>query len=275
MAEPPQPTYLRRDRAESFGTVAEDYDRYRPSYPAALIDDLAALAPGTVLDVGCGTGKAGRLLAARGLDVLGVEVDPAMAAVARGHGLAVEVAAFESWDPAGRTFELVVCGQAWHWLDPEVAIPKAAGLLAPRRPAGTSPDRAGGYIGAGTLALFWNYDELLPDTLSAVEPVYRRLAPELLESVVLGDNRQDQRPHADLLRASGRFADVTTRTYRWDWARPAADWLRMVATHSDHLVLPAARRERLLGELAAALSREGAEVFSRYGTYAVLARVPA
>ena len=46
-----------RGRAESFGSSAERYDRYRPSYPDALIDDLARLRPATVLDVGCGTGK--------------------------------------------------------------------------------------------------------------------------------------------------------------------------------------------------------------------------
>ena len=58
--------YADRSRAESFGSVAEQYDRYRPSYPAALIDDLVAPRPADVLDVGCGTGKAAVLLAARG-----------------------------------------------------------------------------------------------------------------------------------------------------------------------------------------------------------------
>jgi tRNA1(Val) A37 N6-methylase TrmN6 len=83
--------YADRSRAESFGRVAEEYDRYRPSYPAALIDDLVALRPARVLDVGCGTGKAAVLLAERGLPVLGVEVDQQMAGVARRHGIAVVV----------------------------------------------------------------------------------------------------------------------------------------------------------------------------------------
>lgn len=62
-------------RALSFGATAEEYDRVRPSYPSALIDDLEALHPLAVLDVGAGTGKASELLAARGLDVLAVEAD--------------------------------------------------------------------------------------------------------------------------------------------------------------------------------------------------------
>src|SRR3954454_7614859 len=112
--------HANRARAESFGAVAANYDRYRPGYPETLIDDLLALRPTDVLDIGCGTGKAARQLVARGLDVLGVEIDPEMAAVARAHGLAVEVVGFEQWEPAGRTFDLIVCGQAWHWIDPRI-----------------------------------------------------------------------------------------------------------------------------------------------------------
>jgi SAM-dependent methyltransferase len=92
-----------RQRAVAFGSVADRYNRARPSYPTALIDDLMAQRPRSVLDVGCGTGTAGRLLAARECEVLGVEPDERMAAVAQSHGLAVEVTPFEMWDPKGRT----------------------------------------------------------------------------------------------------------------------------------------------------------------------------
>ena len=53
--------YQDRQRAESFGNDALRYDRARPTYPTALVDDLLAGRPGDqlrVLDVGCGTGKA-------------------------------------------------------------------------------------------------------------------------------------------------------------------------------------------------------------------------
>ena len=189
-----------RARAESFGGVADQYDRFRPSYPVALVDDLVALHPADVLDVGCGTGKAARLLVERGLHVLGVEIDPQMAAVARRHRVDVEIASFETWQPRDRRFDLITCAQAWHWVDPAVAIPKAAGLLRP----------------GGTLALFWNYDELDEPAQAAMDDVYRKYAPELLRSVVNGGNRQTDRPHVDDLEASGLFASVRTVTYRWE-----------------------------------------------------------
>lgn len=41
-----------RARAESFGSVAAQYDSYRPTHSDALLDDLAALGPAQVHDVG-------------------------------------------------------------------------------------------------------------------------------------------------------------------------------------------------------------------------------
>lgn len=136
-------------RACSFGEDAVAYDRARPAYPEALVDDLMAPGPRRVLDVGCGTGKAGRMFAARGCDVLGVEPDERMAAVARTHGLAVETVSIERWDSAGRTFDLVVSGQAWHWIDPQRALPRVVAALAAR----------------GRIAVFWNHSShrSLPD----------------------------------------------------------------------------------------------------------------
>ena len=70
---------------------------------------MASLDVGTVLDAGCGTGRVAVELARQGLDVVGVDADPAMLAVAR------ERAPLISWVEAdlvdvdlGRTFEAVV-----------------------------------------------------------------------------------------------------------------------------------------------------------------------
>ena len=246
-----------RARAESFGGVAEQYEQFRPSYPAALVDDLVALHPRNVLDIGCGTGKAARLLAERGLHVLGVEIDPLMAAVARRHGLDVEVSSFETWQSQGRHFDLITSAQAWHWVDPAVAIPKAAALLRP----------------GGTLALFWNYDELDGPAQAAMDDVYRKYAPELLRSVVNGGNRQTDRPHVDELEASGLFASVRKSTYRWERTYSRAEWVGLVGTHSDHLRLDAARRSALLDALGATIDALGGTLASHYVTYSAFARV--
>ena len=76
------PSHADRPRRLVFGEVAGLYDRARPGYPASLIDDLVRWAqPGArALEIGAGTGKATRLLAARGVSVLGIEPSAEMAA---------------------------------------------------------------------------------------------------------------------------------------------------------------------------------------------------
>ncbi len=252
------PVYTDRDRAESFGGVADQYDRFRPSYPPALVDDLAALNPAAVLDIGCGTGKAGRLLAERGLSVLGIEIDPKMAAVAQRHGIDVEVASFEAWEPNGRRFDLITCAQAWHWVDPGVGAPKAAELLRP----------------GGTLALFWNHDELEPSVQHALDAVYRRYAPELLRPAGRDAGRRADERHARMLEASGRFAAVDVRRYSWRLSYPRAEWVGVLGTHSDHLRLDDGRRTALLAAVGAALDALGGTIEARFSTSAILATVP-
>lgn len=107
----PEP-HLARKMAESFGIDPERYDRTRPRYPGALVDRIVAASPGPdFLDVGAGTGISARQFQAAGRAVLGVEPHARMADFARRTGVETEVARFETWDPAGRTFDAVVAGQ--------------------------------------------------------------------------------------------------------------------------------------------------------------------
>ena len=140
-------------------------NRARPSYPPVLVYLLVEDGPRRALDVGCGTGKAGRLLFERGIEALGVEVDERMAAVSRRHGLTVDVAPFERWNPEGRRFPLLVSGQAWHWVDPVKGAAKAVEVLSP----------------GGMWAAFWNQDEagLEPPIRERIDRVYAQHCPEL------------------------------------------------------------------------------------------------
>jgi SAM-dependent methyltransferase len=241
-----------RRRAHSFGEDPETYHRERPSYPRALIDELMAGEPHRVLDVGCGTGKAGSLLAARGCTVLGVEPDERMAAVARRHGLEVELAKFEEWDPAGRRYDRVVSGQAWHWVDPAGGARAAAAAL--RR--------------GGRLAVFGNRSTYDPETQAAIDDVYGRLAPQMLEesgSPVIP--RSDPYPlHADAIAAGGRFEPPRSFTYPWTQEYPRERWLELLSTHSNHRVLPDEERAALLAAVGEVVDRLGGSIRLEYHT---------
>ena len=248
--------HTNRVRAESFGARAEQYDRERPGYPDALVDDLVAARPADALDIACGTGKAAVLIAARGVRVLGVEVDERMSAVARARGLPVEIAPFETWPARRRRFDLVVCGQAWHWIDPAVGPAKARKLLRPH----------------GLLGLFWNFAHFDAVTQRALDAAYLDAAPELSRhSVVRGGGPATVPAHVAGLRAAG-FGAVEHARYEWfqDYSRER--WLALLSTHSDHATLPAARRHALWARVGEAVDALGGTLRARYVTEALLAR---
>jgi SAM-dependent methyltransferase len=241
--EPCADLYLNRARADSFGAAARVYDAYRPRYPANLIDDLLVLRPQKALDVGAGTGIASEQLLARGVNVLAVEPDPRMAEVARGKGIPVEIDSFESWDPGNRRFDLVVFGSSFHWVNPDIALPKAHRLLSR----------------AGHLALLWN--RLLPThpTRSDLDEIYR-------DYVVPGSSPLGSAPNSvvdtDRMIASVAAAGFTVeeRTYPLRAHYSTQQWLDLAFTYSNHLILPAETAAELRARLADRIGSKGVSV---------------
>jgi SAM-dependent methyltransferase len=247
-----------RRRAGSFGDDAERYDRVRPPYPDALFDFLLTTGPVSVLDVGCGTGIAARLLMARGCDVLGLEPDPRMAAVARRRGVPVEEGTIEEWSAGDRRFDLLTAGQAWHWVDPQRGPRRAAAVLRP-----------GGRVG-----LFWNQAQHHPSVRPALDAAYASHAPALgRQSVLMG--RRDVSLYesvAESFRRTGEFDDVAVDVFGHDVDYSGQQWVELAGTHSDHHTLPSAQLATLLAELRSQIDRVGGRVPVHYETTLVSGR---
>jgi SAM-dependent methyltransferase len=239
-----------RERARLFDREAERYDRTRPSYPDALVDRI--LSPTSrdlsVLDVACGTGIASRQLAQRGAQVLGVELNPRMAEIAQRHGVRTEVAAFESWDSAGRTFDRVTCAQAWHWLDPDVSTAKIASVLRP----------------GGRLCVIWNVGDYPDDLADALQATYRRALPNDAPGLTMGyaANRASDPASlfggvSDQLRSCGGFGEPQLETFPWIRTYTRDEWLDELQSHSDHAALAPDARQRLLDQIGATIDDFG------------------
>jgi SAM-dependent methyltransferase len=240
-----------------FGLIADEYDRRRPAPPEDLVDDLERLG-GTTLDVGCGTGKAAVALIERGLSVLGLEPDERMAAVARSHGVPVEIGTFESWDDGGRRFDLLTFADSWHWVDPVGGVTRSAELLRP----------------GGTVARFWNSYTVDPQVIETFDALYRRHAPEIVRVWEPGDHALIHRvvtADGEAFGQSGNFAPLQTHMYRSETVRTADDWVATVATTSDHLRL-GDRLGPLLAELHAAIERLGGALRVHRSTFLALSR---
>ncbi|KUJ66599.1 methyltransferase type 11 [Streptomyces albus subsp. albus] len=252
----------RREVAESFGADAERYDRARPRYPEALIERIAAGRPTPdVLDVGCGTGIAARQLQAAGGRVLGVEPDARMADVARRLGVEMEVATFEAWDPAGRAFDAVVAGQAWHWIDPLAGAAKAARVLRP----------------GGRLTAFWNVFQLPPDAAEAFAAVLERVAPDAPFSFqAVAKQAMDGYAAlftnaADGIREAGGFGDPEQWRFDWERTYTRETWLDQMPTLGILTRLPPDRVARVLEGVGAAVDAMGGGFTMSYATVAVTA----
>ncbi|MGH3188897.1 MAG: class I SAM-dependent methyltransferase [Streptosporangiaceae bacterium] len=250
-----------REVAESFGLEAERYNRARPSYPHALVERIVAVSPGVdVLDVGCGTGITGRLFQAAGCRVLGVDTDERMAGLARRSGVEAEVATFESWDPAGRAFDAVIAGQAWHWVDPVAGAAKAAQVLRP----------------GGRLAVFWNAFGFPPELGAAFAAVYQRVIPDspVSRRGLTGRNAYQMMcdKAAGGMRQAGGFGEPEQWQFDWDRPYTRAEWLDAVPTFGGHSLLPADVREELLAGIGAAIDVAGGGFTMHYATMAVTAQ---
>lgn len=249
--------------AESFGADPERYDRARPPYPEAMIERIVATVPGTrMLDVGCGTGIEARQFQAAGCEVLGIEPDARMAEFARRGGIEVEVATFETWKPAGREFDAVVAGTSWHWVDPIAGAAKAARVLRP----------------GGRLAVFWHVFELPPEVMEAFVEVYQRVVPGSPFNSRLRTAMSPMDAYgvmftkaAEGMRDSGAFGPSEQWRFDWERAYTREEWLDQMPTHGTLTRLPAAKVQKVLDGVGAAIDALGGSFTMQYATVAVTA----
>jgi SAM-dependent methyltransferase len=240
---------VERVRGRVFGEVADEYDRVRPGYPSALIDDVLAyarLGGAPALEVGAGTGKATLAFAERGVTLTAVEPDAAMAAVlarrlADRPNATVEVCAFEDFVPP-RPYGLLFSAQAWHWTDPSVRWQRAAAALAP----------------GGALALFWNHDRPAdPGVLDALVELHRHYLPESVPDLTVPDEASLATvwPQTDLVTLPD-FADLTPRVYLSERVMPAADFVAFLSTVSACRMIDDDRRAEFFGAIVELVGSE-------------------
>jgi len=226
-----------RVRSLSFGSTAEQYERYRLGYPDELLDAVlqyAGVPVRSALEVGAGTGKATRLFASHGIAVTALEPDPAMAQVLERttRGLPVEpvVTTFEQFVTADR-FDLVYAAAAWHWTDPATRWSRAVELLVP----------------GGVLAVFGAPADLHdPALYAAVDEIEKQVLPVDDPAVVHPFSIQE-------MAATTGLADTVQRDLHRVTPTTAEDFLGRLATVSAYLMLSDEERARALDRVGAVL----------------------
>ena len=212
-------------RGLRFGTVAEQYDLFRPAPPAEAVALLGDVRGAEVLEVGAGTGKWTRLLIELGAKVTVVEPDDDMRSVLVRRSPAVHtlkgVAEHLPVDDA--TYDAVVVSSAWHWFEQPAATHEMARVL-----------RDG-----GGLFVLWNG--------------FSRNVPWLAPLIALRD-----RPDDDGKRPRGWAADLGIESdfdvesqveLDWTWTRSVDELVSLFGTYSGAIIRTDEQRREMETEL--------------------------
>ncbi|MCO6452180.1 MAG: class I SAM-dependent methyltransferase [Caldilineales bacterium] len=126
---------------ERFSSRVEDYVRYRPGYPAGIIEllraDCGLTSDSSIADIGSGTGKLAELFLAAGIRVFGVEPNREMReageqSLADYTNFTSIAGTAEATTLPASSFDFVTAGQAFHWFDQTAAATEFRRILKPK-----------------------------------------------------------------------------------------------------------------------------------------------
>jgi len=260
-----------KTKSRSFDTVAENYDLYRPGYPASLAERMLAVsgfpAGGHILEVGSGTGKATEMFTSSSLPIeiskVSIHcVEPgenliriAQTKFNRYPGISFEQASFEECREQPARFDLVISAQAWHWVEPSSGYNKAARFLKED----------------GWLALFWNVNpDPQGEIFQELERIYQLYYPHSEQPATPYEAVIQERKTA--IQESGRFDPVLIYRFPWSERYTTKQYLGLLNTYSDHLTLPEEQQKPLYKGIAEVIDRYGGWIEKPYLAVLFMAR---
>ncbi|HTJ68442.1 MAG TPA: methyltransferase domain-containing protein [Actinospica sp.] len=238
-------------------STARHYAAARPTYPSELfdtLDDLLGhqLAGARVVDVAAGTGISSRQLAERGARVTAVELSAAMLTelAASSPGVRAVQGSGHALPLADDSADLITYAQAWHWMDPDQALPEIRRVLRP----------------GGVLALWWNQTDRSTG--------WEREQAERITAVAGTDwNRYSASELSAFIELP---ADLTRHSFTFDWEREVSldTHLSNVASKSYIANLGAGTEPFIANERALLLERfPDGRVIEKFTTLLVAALV--
>lgn len=207
-------------RATSFGTAAQDYDRYRVGLPEAVADGILPGGIAAALDLGAGTGAMTRRLIGRAGRVYAVDPDPRMTRLLARDcpEVSVHQGTAEHIPLPDACVDAVVVASAWHWTDPAAAIPEIARVLRP----------------AGRLCIIWNRRDRSVPWVADLEALRR--------TVTGGDDWVEERiryyTSEPWLPERSPFTDVAVDAVKWTAALTKDEVARLLTTFHAYICAP-------------------------------------
>lgn len=234
----------------SFDQNVADYDQYRPEYCKALFQDIidtAAITDKSVLlEIGAGTGLATGPFIRTGAKITAVEPGQNMSAYLsekfrQNDNLRVVNCNFEDYNCEHEHYDVIYSATAFHWIPQLTGYTKAYDLLKP----------------GGTLALFWNRPTPAREDYSlhcAIQEVYSKYMPS-------GNRPPDDKSKLyesikETISEYG-FKNVQLKLYHRERTFTAEEYIRLLNTYSDHIMMDHDARKSLEKGIMKAIRRHG------------------
>ncbi|MEE3719044.1 class I SAM-dependent methyltransferase [Tumidithrix elongata RA019] len=254
-----------------YGEIAENYNRVRPRYPAAIIAraiehanlSTHASVPAKILELGCGPGIATLPFAQLGFSMVSLEPNLEASQIAKENcaqypNVEIQNISFEEWEvesgsmhpdreafpkEIGNRFDAVLAATSWHWIPPEVAYPKTWTALKEK----------------GALILLWNTPpQLSYEIYQDLDRVYQNLAPSI-PPYARYEPVETQIDHfgkfGQGILDSGRFTNLVYDKLVCEVTYSLDDYLALLSTLSAYIVLDPETRNTLFEGLRAELEK--------------------
>lgn len=239
------------EQKHTFNEVAEQYEKYRPTYPNKLIEDIISYSAVSnhdhILEIGCGTGQATSSFVSKGYTkITCIELGENLANFTRDKFYSIEElqvinASFEDWKGDQSFYKLAISGTAFHFIEPSFGYKKVYECLQP----------------GGSMGFFWTvhvpqHDELFSD----IRKSYGKYAPHLDDSKgrtpeeIIAERRY-------LTSEPNLFIDLDVKEYRWQQEYTADEYVELLNTNSRHRLLDNNSRNLLFGEIKDAILTHG------------------
>lgn len=238
----------------TFDSIADDYNRYRETYPADFITDVLSTIPktdaATLCEIGCGSGQATIRLADLGFDITCVDPGSRLLDLARKRlegrsNVSFIQSAFESAELPVGYFDVVFAAQSLHWVPQQFRFTRSAEILKPD----------------GYMVAVWRWNHPLSGSLGEqLNAIFSQCVPAY-KIETMDEFEQAAVDCFNELVASKKFRQCQIRRIPYGWNKDAEYYTNGISTWSQLAVLPAVERDKVCQMVRREIDVAGGQIF--------------